>query len=379
MEKNRVAIVECSNYELDAVTKALEKIIENTSFPNVEGKYILLKPNVLSDAPVEKHISTNPLVVRAIIRLLKKKGVARIIVGDSPGLPLPSFKPVNCGIWSVIEDEGVEWVDFSEGAVLRTLPSSGFKVLQTHYLDDVDLVFSIAKMKTHQLMMATGCVKNMFGTVPGLNKSPMHLKAPSPSSFSRVICDIYRTHMPEYSIMDAVISMEGAGPANGTPRHTGLLLGSHSAPALDKAEALIMGYDPHDIPILQTLEKEKKGITDGIYPLLNPMDITINDFRRVEVKKRSLFSSLILPYIERRSEHTKTHLRPAPVFNENVCRRCTKCIQICPAKALELKNNMIEIDTNKCIRCYCCHEICPFNAIEVKNKKTKAVDEHSSL
>lgn len=368
MEKNRVGIVECSNYELNTVTGALERIIENTSFPRVEGKYILLKPNVLSDAPVDKHITTNPVVVRAVIRILKKKGAGRIIVGDSPGLPGSSFKPVNCGIWSVVEEEGVEWVDFSEGAVLRTLPSTGFKVLQTHYLDDVDLVFSLAKMKTHQLMMATGCVKNMFGTVPGLNKSPMHLKASSPSSFSRVICDIYRTHIPEYSIMDAIVSMEGAGPANGTPRHTGLLLGSSSAPALDKAEALIMGYNPHDIPILANLEKEEKGITDGIYPLLNPEDITFSDFRRVEVKKRSLFSSLILPYLERRNERSKTRLRPAPSFDMTICRRCTRCIQICPAKALELKNRNVEIDTKKCIRCYCCHEICPFDAIEVKKK-----------
>ncbi len=369
MENNSVAIVECSNYELESVTKALEKIIDNTSFPSVEGRYILLKPNVLSDAAVDKHITTNPVVVRAVIRILKHRGAGRIIVGDSPGLQGQNFKPVNCGLWDVCHLEGVEWVDFTEDAILRTLPSSGLKVLQTHYLDDVDLVFSLAKMKTHQLMIATGCVKNMFGTVPGLNKSPMHLKAPSPSAFARVICDIYRTHIPEYSIMDGIVSMEGAGPANGTPRHTGLLLGSASAPSIDRAEAVIMGYEPHDIPILNRLEKEEKGITNGVYPLLKPDEIVIKDYRRVETRVRSLFSSLILPYLERRNERSKTHFRPSPRFDENKCLRCTKCIQICPAKALELKDRMVRIDTKKCIRCYCCHEICPFDAIEVKKER----------
>ena len=119
-------------------------------------------------------------------------------------------------------------------------------------------------------MYATGAVKNMFGTIPGLNKSPMHLYARSPENFAKLILSIYRVHVPEYSVMDGIISMEGAGPANGTLRQTGFLLASSSALALDRAEAILMGYDPKDIPILREAEREEKGSTDAIYPLLDP-------------------------------------------------------------------------------------------------------------
>ncbi len=365
MDKAKVAVAECTKYELERVESTLKEIISCTDFPDCSEKYILIKPNVLSDAPAEKHITTNPVVLQALIRILKEKGAGRIIVGDSPGLPGAGFRAENCGLYGVCLSEGVEWVDFSLDPIVHTL-SSGFKVPQTKYLTEVDLVISLAKMKTHQLMGATGCVKNMFGTVPGLNKSPMHLKAPSPQSFARVIIDIYSTHIPEYSIMDGIISMEGAGPANGTPRQTNLLLGSSSAPALDRAEAVIMGYNPKDIPILAALEGRKRGSTDGSYPILDPYDIIIKDFRRVPVKKRTLFSALIAPYLFRHRERKRAQSRPAPVFNHTKCRRCLKCVKICPAGALKLEAGKIEITVDKCIRCYCCHEMCPFDAIIVK-------------
>ena len=44
--------------------------------------------------------------------------------------------------------------------------------------------------------------------------------------------------------------MEGAGPANGTPRQDGYIIGSKCGIAVDFAQATIMGYDPMDTPIL---------------------------------------------------------------------------------------------------------------------------------
>ncbi len=363
--KNKVAIAKCPRYEYALIKETLDKIVEATDFPDCRGKYVLVKPNVLSDAPKEKNITTNPLVVKAVIEIVKEKGAGRIICGDSPGLPGASFRAKVCGIADVLEEEGVEWVDFLSSPVEHTLPS-GIKVPVARYIDEVDLIISVSKMKTHQLMLATGSVKNMFGIVPGLNKSPLHLKARTPEAFAEVILDIYSIHRPEYSVMDGIISMEGAGPANGTLRQTGLLMGSSSAAALDRAEAVIMGYRAQDIPILEALEKREEGSTDGVYPLLDPGKMAIHDFRRVRVKKRGLISALILPYFTHHGERGMTRRRKAPVFDSTKCRQCRKCIEICPAKALEMKEKKILINRSRCIRCYCCHEMCPFDAIIVE-------------
>ena len=52
--------------------------------------------------------------------------------------------------------------------------------------------------------------------------------------------------------------------------------------------------------------------------------------------------------------------------HDRTCRRCGKCIEVCPAKALSLTDGKVTIDKERCIRCYCCHEMCPFDAIKVK-------------
>lgn len=360
---NRVAIDKCERYEEEAIRHSFKNLIANTDFPDVEGKSILIKPNILSDSDPEKNITTNPLLVKVFIQMLHEMGADKIYLGDSPGLPGPSFSGRISGFEAVCQETGAIWSDFSSNPVERTIYKN-IKVPMARILFDVDLVFSICKMKTHQLMYATGAVKNMFGTVPGLNKSPLHLKARSPEEFAKLILSIYRERIPDYSIMDGIISMEGAGPSNGDLRHTALLLSSKSALALDRAEALIMGYNPDDIPILRQAEIDVKGSTDASYPLLDPNDIAIKDFKRIEIKKRGLFNSLLLPFVTKHFPN-KDH-RKAPIFNSEKCRLCKKCINICPAKALQIENGKVVIDTKKCIKCYCCHEMCPFDAIEVK-------------
>ncbi len=80
----RVAITECRTYDFSSVSSAIEKIIANSDFPDVDGKTVLLKPNILSDAKPEDGITTNPVIVEAMIQILKSRNASRIIVGDSP-------------------------------------------------------------------------------------------------------------------------------------------------------------------------------------------------------------------------------------------------------------------------------------------------------
>ena len=93
-------------------------------------------------------------------------------------------------------------------------------------------------------------------------------------------------------------------------------------------------------------------------------ELVISDFKRIEAKKKSLFSALILPFFSRYFEMRKAKRRKAPDFQDN-CVKCHRCIDICPAKALSMGSRHPEIDTKACIRCYCCHEMCPVDAIKI--------------
>ncbi len=361
---NRVAIAECGKYESHELRSAILSVLENSDFPSIEGKSVLLKTNILSDSPPEKHITTNPDFVKALAEICHERKAKAVYIGDSPGLPGPGFKAEGCKIAQVCRDTGSIWVDFSKSTITKRVWQR-IQVPITKSVFDADIVISVPKMKTHQLMYATGAVKNMFGIIPGLNKSPLHLRARSPENFAKFLLSLHDIRKPDYSIMDAVIAMEGAGPANGTPRQVGLVIGSSSAIAVDFTEAAIMGYKADDVPLLKEAKRRNKDADLIEYTILDASERKIESFRRIEVKKKNLFSALILPFFSRAFDKKKASMRRAPVFDEKRCRACRRCVDICPAKALRLESGKIVIETDKCIRCYCCHEMCPFDAIKI--------------
>ena len=360
---SRVAITRCENYEYRIVQNAVREVIASSSFPDCKGRKILIKPNILSDSRPEKGITTHPAVVRALAEECLERGAEKVFIGDSPGLHSPHFSPVSSGIAAVCNQTGAQWADFTQDSVSRTLPD-GTRIQIASVLDQVDFVISAAKFKTHQLMYLTGCVKNMFGLMPRLNKSSTHLRFPDKDDFARFLQQLFEVSKTAYALMDACIVMEGAGPANGTLRYAGLLIGSDNAYLVDKAEAIMMGYDPASIPVL----KGRKELSmNENYPLLDAHDLVIKDFRRIDVKKAdNLFSALILPFFTRIFGKRKTEKGKAPSFSEKACVHCLRCVKICPAHALSHAEGKIKIDTGKCIRCYCCAEMCPADAISVK-------------
>lgn len=363
---SRTAIAKCGQYDGAKVYEALKLIAENSDFPDVQGKTVLLKPNVLSDSKPELGITTNPVVVEELIRLVKEKGAARILVGDSPGLHTPSFHGKTCGLADVCERTGASWVNFAAAPRSHRIDRKT-NLTMAKVLDEADVVISVAKFKTHELMYLTGAVKNMFGTLPGLNKSPCHVKAPSRTAFASLICKIYKESGACYGIVDGIIGMEGPGPANGTLRQVGVLIGGSDSFEVDEAMRIIMGYRDGDIPILN--EGKRKGYTrlEPVWTLLDPSELVIKDFRKVDVaKKEGLIRSLLLPFLTRTFDRKKARRRPAPEFDASLCIRCKKCIDICPAGALSLKDGKVVINREKCIRCYCCHEMCPKGAIEIR-------------
>ena len=105
--KNKVAITKCGKYEYEDIKKSLYTLLENTDFPDVKGKKVLVKPNILSDSKAEKNITTNPLVVKAVIEIVKERGALTIWCGDSPGMPGPKFRGEGCGIWDVVNETGL--------------------------------------------------------------------------------------------------------------------------------------------------------------------------------------------------------------------------------------------------------------------------------
>lgn len=352
---SKVSIIKCDSYKQDEVYNALFRACDKSSFPNVDGKRVLIKPNVLSDSPSDKAITTNPEVLRAMIKYVKSKNAKSIIVGDSPALHKKGLKPTKCGIYQICEEEGVEWVSFLKGSVKIQLPIVNKKITFTKYIEEVDLLISLPKFKTHELMITTGAIKNQFGLVPGFYKSPQHLKYPRRYDFAKLICGIHMKSKAAFAVMDAIVGMEGSGPGNGTPKDIGVLIASDDLLAVDIAQATIMGHNPMDIPIIKCGILNKISNTtkfdDIEYTDINANDIIIKDYQRINPNKRNTNGE-----------------RVKPIFLPEKCIQCKKCINICPATALSLKDKKIVLSEDKCVMCYCCHEVCPVEAIIIDSK-----------
>ena len=174
----KVGITRCSSYEHDELYSALKSAVELAGGLDVAGKTVLLKPNILSDSTPEKHVTTHPAFLEAAIVLVREMGSKRILVGDSPGLQTPGFSGKASGLGEAAKKNGAEWVDFTKEKIEVSCPEGKVakKFTLTKAVKEADIIISLPKLKTHQLMYYTGAMKNIFGLIPSVAKSPFHAR-----------------------------------------------------------------------------------------------------------------------------------------------------------------------------------------------------------
>jgi len=91
---------------------------------------------------------------------------------------------------------------------------------------EADIVINLPKFKTDGLTVVTGAIKNCYGYLPGAQKAGLHKAAGSPERFHEMIVDVFRLRIPDLSLMDAIVGMEGNGPASKELRDIGMILGA---------------------------------------------------------------------------------------------------------------------------------------------------------
>jgi len=361
------AVRKCTAYDVHEIFIQIADIYQATGGPDVNGKRVLVKPNILTDNDPAKCISTHPVVVEAMVRFLQKNG-ATVFVGDSPAVHTAKFKGEKSGISKVCETTGAVWVDFTKNPVERKLKKGKIKI--AGIVDQVDIIISLPKFKTHELVYFTGAIKNTLGLVPGFSKAKQHALHQNRKGFGEFLVDLNEAIMPDYFLMDAVMGMEGPGPGRGFPTEIGLLIGSTNPLALDIIASRIAGYDPAIIPTSSTALSRKKWLlteNEIIYDGPEISTIIKKGFNKVPISSNNNIS---FQFVMKRIPALKK-LERRPIFIHNNCTGCQKCVNICPVEAIKpLPSNKkhIVLTDSKCIRCFCCSEVCMDNAVEIRRK-----------
>jgi uncharacterized protein (DUF362 family)/Pyruvate/2-oxoacid:ferredoxin oxidoreductase delta subunit len=364
---NKVAVRRCPEYDIHEVYDLISEIYRITDGPDIKGKKVLVKPNILTDDDPEKCISTHPVVVEAMVRFLQSNG-ATVLIGDSPAVHSARFKGEKSGIYKVCEVTGATWVDFLPNPVEIKLRKGKVKIAAV--TDQVDLIISLPKFKNHELVYFTGAVKNTLGLVPGFSKGKQHALHQDRNAFGEFLVDLNEAVTPQYFLMDGIMAMEGPGPGRGFPTRVGLLLGSTNPLIMDMIASRIAGYDPMMIPTSRTAFFRKnwlKSEDDIIYDGPEMETIVKEGFIKVPV---SHSNNIALQFVMKRIKFMRK-LERRPVFIHDKCTGCQKCVNICPVQAIESlpsKKTHIVLTDTKCIRCFCCSEVCNDDAVEIKRK-----------
>jgi len=363
-----VALSRAENYETATLERAAREVLDHLGglerFAG-RGDIVLLKPSMLSAREPERAVTTHPEVVRVFIKMLKGLG-ATVVVGDSPAGAHRGVARVweRTGILQVCRAEKVELLNFEASGGEMVEAASG-RILITDALKRVDLVVNLAKLKTHSLTLLTGSVKNLFGVVPGFVKGEAHKRHPKAEDFSGVLLDVYSAVKPALSFVDAVVGMEGEGPASGEPRLLGFVAAGVDAVALDTVASEILGVDPLSIPTTRLAAARNLGVA-----ALEDIELKGEPWQRFAVadfKLPSSWSARIVPGWLAKLIGKWLWIRP--VENPRNCTRCGLCIESCPVSAVAWSKDgagNLEFDYRKCVSCLCCHEICGSRAIELE-------------
>lgn len=368
-----VSVVKCESYEYDALKSAINKAIEDIAgYCSIkEGTKVAIKANLVASAAPDTATTTHPFVLAALAELLIERG-CEVVIGDSPGGLYNSVfldRVYKAAGLSICEEKGaVLNHDFSESKAVFEEAKACKTFTYTGYLDNADLIINACKLKTHGMMGLSCATKNMFGAIPGTMKPEYHFRYPSYEAFADMLVDIEEYFKPEFSICDAVVGMEGNGPTQGSPRKIGCIIASKSSHALDFVAASIIGLSVNSVPTLGAAVSRGfiKDNGEDIKVIGNAEELYISDYENIAVKRSLLFkgnSDSVIGNIF--GGIAKAALTSRPILKKKLCIGCAKCQQICPAKAIEIKNKEAIIDKNKCIMCFCCQEFCPVGAMRV--------------
>jgi uncharacterized protein (DUF362 family)/NAD-dependent dihydropyrimidine dehydrogenase PreA subunit len=361
-----VSIRRCPSYDRAQVDAAVRQALDDVGGIGAfisAGDKVLLKPNMLIGAPPERGVSTHPEVVRAMIGACQRAGAAEVWVGDSPAVGSGTRAAARCGLTAVCEETGARVVPFDR---VQEVPYPEGKVAKRFLLAEevlqADKVVSLGKMKTHALTLYTGAVKNLYGTIAGMEKGRLHFSYQTPVEFSRLLLDLLGCVRPALSVVDGIVAMEGNGPQNGPTRPVGLLFAGADALAVDAVVAATIGLSVSAVPYLALAAEA------GHLPA-SAAEIEVRGVPQAEAR----VPGFVLPANARKTNFPRWFddvmrrtLTAKAVIVPELCIGCGICAEHCPAGAITVTAKQASIDEKQCIRCYCCQEMCPQNAVSLR-------------
>lgn len=252
-----VFLTEVARYNVAAIEAEIERGIEALELSLEGRRTALLKPNIVMAAAPRTAIVTNPVVVEAVVNVLRRRGFTEIAIADGPGVGLDVDNVFRVSGYRALADRlGVELINFNTAARREREWKYG-KLGIPAVLEDADLYVNIPKLKTHGYTTVTLSIKNHKGMLCESDKKlDHHLGLHHP------LVEQAKLRPPDLIVLDGIVGIEGDGPLNGKPVCSRLLAMGTNMLELDATAARHAGFDPSKIKHLAIALEEGLGSMD---------------------------------------------------------------------------------------------------------------------
>ncbi|MBN1493163.1 MAG: DUF362 domain-containing protein [Candidatus Omnitrophica bacterium] len=365
---SKVIIKKCEEYNYETIRQLLEVSFKELAIENEipRGGKVFIKVNNLLTVPPERAVTTHPLVLKAVIAYVKQF-TDGIIVGDDVNEMIDGDEPfVSSGFKAVCDEMGVRLLNLKYDERVHVTIKGGVrfkKAISMRTVVSADYFINLPKMKTHQLTLFTGAIKNLYGIMPFGQKVSIHKNNAGFNDFKQAVVDVYSMKRPDLNVMDAVIGMEGEGPSGGPARTIGYLMISRDGVSMDAVCENMIGLRAEHGLVSHMAAERGLGIAD-----LAEIDLGGVALEELKLKDFKLPKSA---FSQRNTPNWILNiifslLVPRPVIDHGVCKRCGACIQHCPKDTIKMEKGKVIIHYDNCIRCFCCQELCSFKAIRAE-------------
>jgi len=297
MLKDKRVIVTHGKGPFHNVKEALSKL----DLKIIKNKSILIKPNIGRKAAAEKGINTHPQAVAGVIEVLKDNGAKKIAIGESPILGVKIHEAFKIsGIEEISKKYNCDLIDLDYvQPIIKIIPNG--RILESTKICapvfDFDILLSLPVAKTHMHTGVTLGIKNMKGCLYKREKVRYHQleyldgKEYKEFTLDSAISDLATILIPDITVIDGFIGMEGLGPSGGDPIKSNFAVASLNPFAADIIGCIMMGIEPKNISHLRIIsERLNLDIAPEKY------DVFPNDYKNYSIKYQTSPKKISIEY-----------------------------------------------------------------------------------
>jgi len=232
------------------------------------GNKVLIKVNVCGGNSINPASFTSLDVLDHVVDSVLDAEAAQVLICDADMIwtkfwpAIHAMKP-RWDEWVKKKGEKVKLVnlsetelvyfDFGDDTVFQENERPNQEVVSKEMLE-ADVIINIPTMKMHQFTSVTLGMKNMYGTLPKVDKFYYHEKG-----LEGVIYWINWAFSPTLTIIDGSLGGEAWGPLDPTAIEYKTIVASNNVVWADAIAAKLMGFDPfNEIPYLR-MARDKMG------------------------------------------------------------------------------------------------------------------------